>query len=114
VEPVEPRPIDPEELAVLREALLRGAIAPVPEAVVAALPSLTVVGVCSCGCKSVYFAPESHEDRIIADTWGKTADGKFIGVMVWSLGGSITSLDLVDHLSTGKLPLPESIGAPVG
>jgi hypothetical protein len=79
-----------------------------------ALPNLTVIGLCTCGCRSVYFAPESGEDRVIADTWGKTADGEFIGVMVWSCGGSITSLDVVDYLSTGKLPSPDSIGERVG
>jgi hypothetical protein len=114
MQPVEARPITPEELAVLRQALLRGASAPVPESAVEALQNLAVIGICPCGCKSVYFAPESGDDRIIADTWGKTAEGEFIGVMVWSRGGSITSLDLVDHLSAGKLPLPESIGERVG
>jgi hypothetical protein len=30
--------------------------------------------------------------------------------MVWGAEGRLTSLDLVDHHSTGQLPTPESIG----
>jgi hypothetical protein len=104
------RPITTEEAEVLELALRRGAMAPVPDAVLADVRSLQVLGVCPCGCRSIYFARESRKDGRLADTWGRTADGKQIDVMVWGADGQVTSLDLVDHFSTGELPTPDSIG----
>lgn len=91
-------------------ALRRGATAPVPDSMLADVRSLQVVGICPCGCRSIYFERESRKDGRLADTWGRTADGKQIDVMVWCADGRVTCLDLVDHFSTGELPTPESIG----
>jgi hypothetical protein len=69
-------------------------------------------GICGCGCRSIYFARESRKDQRLADTWGRTADGKQIDIMVWGADGHVTCLDFVDHFSTGELPTPDSIGQP--
>ncbi len=97
----------------LGRALERGAIDAVSQAMLTEVPSLEVVGICTCGCRSIYFARESRKDKRLADTWGHTADGKQMDVMVWGSEGRITCLDLVDYLSTGELPTPESIARPV-
>jgi len=104
------RPITTQEGEVLSLALRRGALAQVPEAVLADVPSLKVVGICDCGCRSIYFARESRKDQRLADTWGRTADGKQIDILVWGADGHVTCLDFVDHFSTGELPTPDSIG----
>ena len=106
------RAITTEEAEVLALALKRGAIAPVPDQILADVPSLEVVGVCTCGCRSIYFARESRKDQRLADTWGRTANDKQIDVMVWGADGHVTCLDFVDHFSTGELPTPDSIGRP--
>jgi hypothetical protein len=104
------RPITAQEAEVLELALRRGGLVPVPESVIAQVRCLDVVGVCDCGCRSVYFAREAQKDRRLADTWGRTADGKQIDVMVWGVDEKVTCLDLVDHFLTGELPMPDSIG----
>jgi len=95
---------------VLDLALRRGALAEVPETLLAKVPSLEVVGICPCGCRSIYFARESAKERRLADIIGRTTDGKQIDVMVWGAEGRVTCLDLVDYLNTGELPTPNSIG----
>jgi hypothetical protein len=104
------RPISEHEAKVLELALRRGAETSIPDSIFADVTSLRVIGECACGCRSVYFSPESRKDVVLANTTGKTADGKQIDVMVWGAEGRLTSLDLVDHHSTGQLPTPESIG----
>ena len=94
----------------LELALRRGALEPVSESLLAEVPLLRVVGVCPCGCRSLYFSPESRKDTRLADTWGQTADGKHIDILVWGAGGRVAALDLVDYFSTGELPTPGSIG----
>jgi hypothetical protein len=106
------RPITMQEAKVLDIALRRGAMAPLPDSVFADVPSLKVVGICACGCRSIYFARESRKDQRLADTWGRTADGRQIDVMVWGVDGHLTCLDFVDHFNTGELPTPDSIGRP--
>jgi len=109
---ITPRSITTQEAEVLDLALRRGAMVPVPDSVLADLHSLKVVGTCTCGCRSIYFERESSKDQRLADTWGRTADGKQIDVMVWGAAGRMTCLDFVDHFSTGELPVPDSIGRP--
>jgi hypothetical protein len=106
------RLIAPQELAVLERALRVGAIEPLSDSVFAELPALQVIGVCPCGCRSLYFSGESRGDRRIADTWGRTAEGAQIDIMVWARDGHVAALDLVDYLSTGQLPTLQSIGQP--
>jgi hypothetical protein len=104
------RSITTQEAEILDLALKRGALVPVADALLADIPALKVVGICTCGCRSIYFEPESRKDQRLADTWGRTADGKQIDVMVWGANGHVTCLDFVDHFSTGEFPIPNSIG----
>ena len=73
------------------------------------LESLSVVGVCECGCRSIYFTPIDRNDARIANGVGQTADGKFVDVMVWAKDDVVTALDIVDYESSGQLPTSESI-----
>jgi hypothetical protein len=77
------RPITIQESEVLGLALRRGAMAPVPDSVLAEVPALKVVGICGCGCRSIYFARESRKDQRLADTWGRTAEGKPNRLTLW-------------------------------
>ena len=106
------RPITTQEGEVLNLALTRGALAPVPDSALAERPVTQGWGICGCGCRSIYFARESRKDQRLADTWGRTADGEQIDIMVWGADGHVTCLDFVDHFSTGELPTPDSIGQP--
>jgi hypothetical protein len=104
------RAITAEEAEVIELALRRGALVPLPDSMLADVPLLRVIGLCACGCRSIHFAPEARKDKRLADTIGRTADGKQIDIMVWGTDGQVTALDLVDYSSTGELPTPESIG----
>lgn len=104
------RLITTQEAEILDLALRRGAMVQVQDSVLAGVHSLKVVGLCACGCRSIYFQRESRKDQPLADTWGRTADGKQIDIMVWGAEGHVTCLDFVDHFSTGELPAPDSIG----
>jgi len=110
--PAAERPISEHEARVLELALRRGAVTPIAESIFADVSSLRVVGECACGCRSIYFARESRKDQRLADTWGRTAGGKQIDVMVWGADGHVTCLDFVDHFSTRELPTADSIGKP--
>ena len=109
VKEIAPRPIAVDELAVLEAALLRAPVEPISTTVIAGLRSLNVVGLCECGCKSVYFSAISRKDRRVADGMGVTASGKRVEVMVWANGDDIEALDIVDFESSGELPDPSSI-----
>lgn len=106
------REITAQEAEVLELALQRGRLVALPDSVFANLRELRVVGVCECGCRSIYLSPESQTDRRVADTFGRTADGRHVDVMVWGVDGRITALELVDCQSAGQLPMPDSIGRP--
>lgn len=106
---ITPRPIQPDELAVLKAALERAPIESISESVISSINSLNVIGLCECGCKSIYFLPINRKDRRIADGVGRTLTGKFVEIMVWASENNLHSLDIVDYESSGKLPLVESI-----
>jgi hypothetical protein len=109
VKAIPPRPIAPDELAVLEAALLRAPLKPIPPAMASSLSSLNVVGVCECGCRSIYFSPISRKDSRIADGIGRIPDGKRVEVMVWAVGDVVTKLDIVEYESSGALPLADSV-----
>jgi hypothetical protein len=111
---ITPRPVTPEEVAVIRAAL-----AQVPSRTPAgplrkALEDLEVVGRCDCGCDSVDFVPSVSDlhSRPIADGMGTTASGGTVGVIVWGTDDAVTSLEIYD-LGAGeagpRLPVPETI-----
>jgi hypothetical protein len=108
---ISPRPIQPDELAVLRAILVRAPITEMSPALIGSLDHLKVVGLCDCGCKSVYFSPIGRSDRRIADGAGRTASGKRVDVMVWAKGDDVNALDIVDYESSGELPVAESVAS---
>ena len=73
-------------------ALRRGARVSIPESMFVHVPFLRVVGLCSCGCRSIYFSPQSQRGRVLVDTFGRTADGKQIEILVWGIGARVTGV----------------------
>jgi len=108
---ISPRPIAPEEVAVLDAALQRAALVPAPAALLRATKALKVVGVCDCGCRSLYFRLPSSEDFRIADATGLLADGTRIDVMVWAWGEEVAALEIVDHVGQGALPIAATVSS---
>ena len=104
-----PRPIAPDELAVLGAALLRAPLKPIAPAMKSSLSSHNVVGVCECGCRSVYFSPINRKDSRIADGIDRIPDGKRVEVVVLAVGDVVTKLEIVDYESSGALPLPATV-----
>lgn len=103
------RPIQHTEAAVVRNALLKAPFGQVPQSMLREVQSLKVVGVCECGCRSIYFGPTDKSDYRVADGIGYLADGDRIEVMVWASEGHLSSLELVGHAGKGQLPAAESI-----
>jgi hypothetical protein len=108
---ITPRVIQPDELAVLEAAISRASVGSTSSATLQNLQALSVIGVCECGCRSVYFLPIGRGDTRIADGLGRTASGKRVDVMVWTSGNHVSALDIVDHESSGELPVAESVAS---
>ena len=91
------RPINEDEIRVIRTALERCAEIPEAPALAPTLSSLRVVGGCQCGCASVDFAvvtPEQHQP--IADGLGILTDGERVGVIVWGTPDAVAGLEIYD------------------
>jgi hypothetical protein len=106
---ITPRAIQPDELAVLKAAISRAPVGSSSGMVFNNLQALSVIGICECGCRSVYFLPIGRGDTRIADGLGRTPSGKRVDVMVWVSAGNVSALDIVDHESSGELPVAESV-----
>ena len=98
---IPPRRITLEEAAVVRQSLLRAALTPVPETILASVDSLCVTGECECGCRSIDFQAEEGDEHRIADGVGKLDTGERVDVLLWSRGSSISLLEIVDHQGAG-------------
>ena len=111
--PVSPRPLTEREKAVIQAALNRAPFGPAqPDSTCVA--SLRVVGVCECGCDSVFFRESSVgvvEDRV-ADGVGETAAGEEVGVILWATEGLPTHLELYNYGENApRLPEPDTVRA---
>ncbi len=108
------RAITPQEVAVIRCALERAAVAPEFSTLSIGLESLRAVAKCSCGCDSVDFAEHdpARPSKPIGDGIGTTPAGGTVGVIVWGRADAVTGLEIYD-LGAGdndlKLPVPGSI-----
>lgn len=109
MKPIAPRPITEQEIAVVRQALLHAALAPVRPETIRAIGNLRVTGECECGCRSIEFeAPEAKEHRL-SDGVGYLRSGERVDIIVWGHGNQVSSLEIVDHLGAGELPEANSV-----
>lgn len=107
---IPPRSLEPNEAAVVRNALLRAAVRPVGSEMLDQIEKLNVVGVCDCGCPSVYFREIESGDCIVADAVGYAPGEERIGIAIWvSSHGQIAALEMIDHGRSNPLPPAESI-----
>jgi hypothetical protein len=109
VKTISPRAVSADELQVIEAVLQRAPVESVSLSLLETLKTLTVVGLCECGCKSLYFSAIGQKDRCIADGVGRTAAGKQVQVMVWVAGERLSALDVIDYEFSGELPLPATI-----
>jgi hypothetical protein len=106
------RPINAEEVAVIRAALEHASTRPVAPDVVASVERLHAVAKCACGCDSVDFAPHDpvNLSSPIANAIGTTSQGEEVGLIVWGRQDAITGLEVYALGGEGhRLPIPETI-----
>ena len=103
-----PRRLRPEEAAIIRNALERTSLAAVEPQLLESVASLTVIGECECGCRSLYFRQPSADDYRVADGAGYLPNWDRVGLLVWA-GPGIAALEVVEHAGFGQLPLPDSV-----
>jgi len=103
------RPINDDEVRVIRAALERCAEIPEAPVLVPTLSKLRVVGGCECGCASVDFAVATPEQRQpIAEGLGILANGEHVGVIIWGTPDGVTGLEIYDmSASATGLPLTQ-------
>jgi hypothetical protein len=103
------RPINADEVRIIRAALDRCAEIPNASVLAGTLDSLRVVGGCECGCASADFAiAQPERKRPIADGLGILPNGEQVGLIVWGTSEAITGLEVYDLSATvTDLPLSE-------
>jgi hypothetical protein len=110
-----PRPIAEPEIAVLRATLERVPFEPIPPSTVDAVPALTVVATCDCGCANIDFVVGrelASPGRPVAGGYGVTSSGATVEILVFGTPAAIFALRILPlgH-EDGTLPRLESIGA---
>jgi hypothetical protein len=107
----ERRAITPEEAEVIRAALERASVRRIDDAARVAVPALTVVAKCECGCASVDFDAPPCEERatLVADGTAQTSRGGQVGVIVWGRPDAITGLEIYDLGGRRRRPRPSSL-----
>jgi hypothetical protein len=109
MKPIAARSLSAEEAQVLRAAL---DTAPSHDIALGTdVSALKVVGVCECGCRSLYFLPGQLGERPVIEGCGRTPNGRSMEFMLWEANGQLAVLDIIDHESTGLLPTPESLSS---
>jgi hypothetical protein len=110
----EDRPISTDEASVVTWMLLHASVGGALTHLVSFVPSLRIVGRCSCGCPSVDFAVKGQTPpfQVIADGTGQNRDGLEIGVTIWGRYDVITGLEVYDGVGHAtSLPLVSSLRA---
>lgn len=102
---IAPRSITSEEAAIVKQALLKAALTPVPTDTIQSVESLRVIAECECGCGSVEFESCEATESRVSDGVGYLLTGERVDIMVWGRGKRISSLEIVNHLGAGKLPV---------
>jgi hypothetical protein len=92
------RPISDAEVELVAWLLSQASTAGDLSELLPSVPTLRVVGRCSCGCPSVDFAVNGQGAGAapIADSRGKTAEGVEVGVILWGRDGAVTGLELYE------------------
>lgn len=93
----------------VRNALRKAALSSIPNQMLRQVESLRVVGVCECGCASLYFRAPAAGDARVADGLGSLPSGERVEILVWAPAGHLSSLELVDHAGRGTMPTAESV-----
>ncbi|MFO1245032.1 MAG: hypothetical protein U1E71_07605 [Ramlibacter sp.] len=89
-----PRSLSSVEIAVIRAALERANVGPVPDGMGEEVTSLMVMAECECGCHSLYFQPVASGDYRVADGVGYLPSGQRVDVLVWASSGSAPAFSL--------------------
>jgi hypothetical protein len=106
-----PRPIRPDEVAVIRRLLQVGADSPVPAALLASVAGLVVHSACDCGCDSLLFASDRCLGEPIAIGVARMRSGAHVELWLWVHEGSITYLELEPLVrKPARLPPVDAIG----
>lgn len=108
------RPLTREEAELLRWLLKHGSAG--AEELGSQIEKLTVIGKCTCGCPTIYFAHDGEPvkrkgERLISDHLAEV-DGMPVGVMVFQSNGILSSLEVYSLPGTEKtfgLPAVASI-----
>ncbi len=111
---ITPRPISPQELAVILRTLDVCAAVPISDSLRASVAELEVVSRCECGCDTVNFKGwgKSSPLQVIADGIADTPDGKGIGVIVFGSPDRVSCLEVYSYDDEpARLPKIESIRA---
>ena len=104
-EPVSPRPLSPEERALV-EFILSADFAG-RERLRAQIDSLEVVGQCECGCGTVNLRVKGLGDnRSVEGLLPVEAYGQGVDVLLFARGGFLSCLDLVFHDESLPRPFP--------
>jgi hypothetical protein len=104
----ENRPSSEAEIAVIEwlieNASMVGSLAHLRDSV----RGLRVVGRCHCGCASVEFVDGGQADgaRVIADAIGSDSAGRECGLILWSLEGRISGLEVYEHDGDSSKEIP--------
>jgi len=77
----------------------------VPADTIKFIDSLRVTAECECGCRSVEFECSEGLENSWADGVGYLQTREKVDVLVWERNGHVSSLEIVDHLGAGKLPV---------
>jgi hypothetical protein len=101
------RPINDDEVRIIRIALQCCAENPEAAALVPTLDNLRVVSGCECGCASVDFARSSSERPTpIAEAVGILGNREDVGIIIWGTPVTVTGLEIYDlTASATNLPL---------
>ena len=108
------RELSPAERALVQWVVEHSAAE--PQALLAQIPHLHVVGSCGCGCPTIELALASTPrpqvvGYPVAEAQGHSPEGVLVGVIVFANAGVLTELEIYSITGEGpySLPSPESL-----
>jgi hypothetical protein len=92
------RPITSDEAAVVQWLLDQAPVGDVAAAAYRLHPAeeLRVVGVCDCGCSSLFFVTGTGNLRMIADAMARYPNGEEANLILWGREGEVAWLEVCD------------------